>query len=238
MSADTVTDPTLPLPPVDGPDAAGTTIPGSPDRGEAIPGIDGSVSDAPYGLKADGTPKAKPGRPTTRQGRAQRARRASTRTAPPPPKRPASASSAPGKAKGPDYAAGVMGLLQIPAAGLAVAGQVRPELAADSAALLIYGPPMANAIAELAAQDARIAAVLDRIMAAGPYGALIAAAVPLVAQIMVNHDLLPAGLLGTASKDEMIRAGGGVPPQEADKANIGYSAPPPDPDTGTGWPSN
>jgi hypothetical protein len=48
---------------------------------------------------------------------------------------------------------------------------------------------------------------MDRILSAGPYAALFAAAMPLVVQIMHNHDLVPAEAvkgMGGRTKDEVI----------------------------------
>ena len=133
--------------------------------------------DAPWGYKPDGTPyKRDPSRYAKRAANQQTPARKPT----------ANKSSAP---KGTDYANAVMGLLQLPMAAMALGGQVTKSeaLVADSCAMVQYGPALANATAELAANDPRIAAVLDKISVIGPYSALLGVVIPLSLQIVVNH---------------------------------------------------
>ena len=76
----------------------------------------GEDSEAPYGRRADGTPKAKPGRRTgqrTGEGTTRR-RRTPDRV---------------------DYRTPILGLFQLPAGVLAIAGMQRPVFAADAAAI-------------------------------------------------------------------------------------------------------
>jgi len=150
---------------------------------------DGVTPKAPYGLKADGTPKKLPGRPSN-----------------PFPKAPAAKKSGGGgsKAKAPDYTEGILGLFQIPAMGLALAGGKNPVLAADAAAVTAYAPGIAQALNQVAQEQPAVAAVLDRVLSVGPYGAVLAAALPLGLQLAVNHGLMPAGLGGTVPKETIL----------------------------------
>jgi len=153
--------------------------------------------DAPYGRKADGTPKRKPGPSKgTRAGaaipRVQRTAgpRASTRS----------------KAKtGTDYRPGILGILQIPAFALGAAGQLNESLALDGAALSMHAPGIAEALNELANDNPAVAAALDRILTAGPYGAIIGACLPLAFQIAANHKKIP---------DAMAKSCGALPADE------------------------
>lgn len=138
--------------------------------------------EAPYGRKADGTPKARPGRKPA-DGSAPR------QTAPKP-GRKAPATRARATAT-PDYRAGISGVLQVPTAALAMAGRFKPELTYDAAAIAVHTPSIAEALNSLAQEEPRVAAVLDRVLAIGPYGAIVGVMITLTAQIAVNHKRLP-----------------------------------------------
>lgn len=84
-----------------------------------------------------------------------------------------------------DYTESITGLFQIAAVPLAY---IAPE---DGFAVSAHGPNIASSLNDLAQERPEIAAVLDKVMAVGPYGALIGATLPLVAQILVNHKTIP-----------------------------------------------
>ncbi len=130
--------------------------------------------DAPWGVKADGTPRAKPGRKSSgNTTRSTGTRRTTTR-------------------KGQkDYRPAVAGLIQMAAFPLTMAGTAKPEFALDGAALIIHAPAVADAIHEIAVNNPEVARVLESLMAVGPYGALIGAVIPLAIQICANHKVLP-----------------------------------------------
>lgn len=132
----------------------------------------------------------------TKEGRAQRARQAGTPAAPQ--RRSPAASKRGPQAK--DYRAGIEGLGQLAAGALLF---VSP---ADGAAVAFHTPPIASALNDLAKEDPRIAAILDRILQVGPYGALLAAIAPLVLQILCNHGKLPAGTMGAIPPDQLVAA--------------------------------
>jgi hypothetical protein len=140
--------------------------------------LTGEDTSAPHGRKIDGTPKKR----ATPTGR---------RTAAPPQT---------------DYRTPILGLFQLPAGVLALAGTTRPELAADAAAITIYAPGIAEALEKLAYERPEVAAVLDRVLQVGPYGVLIAATAPLLLQLLANHKVVPAGLLGTAKPEQLLAA--------------------------------
>lgn len=106
------------------------------------------------------------------------------------------------KKSGPSYRDGALGLLQLAAHGTAMAalrkGLNEPDMAllADSEAIAQHAPAIADAIDQLATNDARVAKALDTIMRVGPYGALIAAVTPLALAILTNHGVIPAFDLG------------------------------------------
>jgi hypothetical protein len=164
-----------------------------PQTESAVPPVDMVAGDqeAPYGRRADGTPKSKPGRrPGQATGTGQRKRSTSTRT--------------PSTATPTDYRTPLLGLFQIPAGALAIAGMQRPVFAADAAAITIHAPNIAEALDQLAQERPEIAAVLDRVLQVGPYGVLIAAVAPMVLQLLANHRAIPPGVMGTVPAETLV----------------------------------
>jgi hypothetical protein len=158
---------------------------------------------APYGRRADGTPASKPGRKVGQKtGTGRRARRSPIGPKPPTAK-PAGRSSAP---KGPDYTEAINGMIQLPAGALALLGMRDPRFLADAGTLSLHGPIVAAALNDLARERPDVAAVLDRVLAAGPYGALIGAVFPLVLQMLANHGVVKPGLFGTVTPETMVGA--------------------------------
>lgn len=139
---------------------------------------------APYGRKSDGTPRRKPGPPKGTAPRAPRARSG------PAPKRGAT-----------DYRPGIQGLFQ------AVCIPLSFGAPADAAAVATYAPGIAEALNDLAKERPEVAAVLEKILQVGPYGALIAAVVPLGVQLAHNHNLIPEQMavqLGATPKRQIL----------------------------------
>lgn len=147
--------------------------------------------EAPYGRRADGTPKAKPGRKGNGAATAPRTVSAPRPRSTSPGARPAARKSPTG---GVDYRPGLNGWLQILSLPLALAGRVRPVFALDAAAVSMHGPGVTDALNTVAQDQPEVAAVLDKIMAVGPYGLLIGSLIPLVAQIGANHGKIPASV--------------------------------------------
>jgi hypothetical protein len=170
------------------------------------PGID---PKAPYGRKADGTPKAKPGRPAgtpDKNPRTRTTQRRRTMTAAPPKRREPKKSGRPAV---PDYRPGILGITQVIAAPLMVAGLKSPVLAADAAAITLHAEPLADALQATAEQVPQFAAALDKVLTVGPYGALLAAVLPLAVQVMANHRVIPepaAHAMGAMTPDELMEA--------------------------------
>lgn len=52
-------------------------------------------------------------------------------------------------------------------------------------------PGIARAISNLANENPQVAAVLDRVLAAGPYAELVGAVMPLAVQLLTNHGRIP-----------------------------------------------
>jgi len=158
------------------------------------------TEDYPYGRRADGTPRSRPGpkssgSATPRMAAAPRPRKTT---------RPAAA-----KKGEPDYRAGIMGLLQIPAMGLTMVGRQTKNqaLQADGYALAMHAPGIAEALNETAKAQPAVGRALESIMKAGPYGAIIAAMVPLVMQLAANHGVMnPAPQMGIHAVADLVQA--------------------------------
>jgi hypothetical protein len=78
---------------------------------------------------------------------------------------------------GTDYTAGVKGLIQVPAMALTMVGTStkKPEYLADAFVLSHYADDIATAVSDIANDQPQIAAVLDKVLKVGPYGALMTA---------------------------------------------------------------
>jgi hypothetical protein len=156
--------------------------------------------DAPFGRKADGSPRQRPAGP----GRGRKTTTAPKKQPPTPPAKKA--------AETPEQAAerrtdGIKGLMQV-GAGLAFAigkGRDSEAFKADAAVLASNAEPLAEACAAVAADNLQFAAAIDKITAVGPYGALIAIAVPMVTQLVRNHRP-ETKLPGTKDPKELVAA--------------------------------
>ena len=152
--------------------------------------------EAPYGRKTDGTPRKRPAGPGRPKADAPR-----VTSSPPASKSAESAADAASR-----RTEGVTGLMQLVGGGFAVAYSTTRNTAflADALAVNDHAPAISAACAEVAANDARFAALIDKLTAAGPYAALIGAVVPLVAQLARNHGVTAAQAMGAVDPDELI----------------------------------
>lgn len=171
-----------------------------------------AADEAPWGYKDDGTPYKRDPSIYARRD-ANRARKAST------PKRSKS------KSKGPDYTDDVLGILQLVGVPLALAGTYDRAFLADVVALNEHAPNIASAVNDIALEDERVAAVLERLGKVGPYGMLLTAVTPLIAQMAVNHRVLAPGLLGTADPDALVASI--IPPEQPPPNEPTYREPAP-----------
>lgn len=103
-------------------------------------------------------------------------------------------------------AAGVQGFAQLGAGLVLMAGRATGNVAyaADAATIAGAAPAIADACVQVAKNDARFAAALDKVCSSGPYAALISVGVSVGMQCMRNHK--PAlALPGTVHPDELLR---------------------------------
>lgn len=135
------------------------------------------------------------------QRRATRANLTGTRTRPTsvPPSHTTSNSGSNGGQK--DYASPIKGLFQF------VGFALLPIAPADACTIGIYAEPIAEATQELAFNDERIAAILDKLLEVGPYGKALGILMPMVLQFMANHNTyIKPGQLGTLTMDQLVTA--------------------------------
>jgi hypothetical protein len=63
---------------------------------------------------------------------------------------------------------------------------------ADAGAIGLHGRPMADEVVNLAKQNAKVASKVDLLIEIGPYAGIVAATIPFLAQLFVNHGLFKA----------------------------------------------
>jgi hypothetical protein len=97
----------------------------------------------------------------------------------------------------------VDGIFQLIGLGFIVTGQY-----ADAGAISMHSPPISQEVAELAEKDERIAKGVDTLLQVGPYAGLVAAVMPLVLQLLVNHNVFPADKMASANivKPEVLES--------------------------------
>lgn len=120
------------------------------------------------------------------------------------PRRPAGKAAA---GAVPDYRPGLLALAQVPAFILGAVGRYRPAFALDAATVKLHAPNLAEAIHQTALVDDRTAAILEKVLAAGPYAAILGALVPMALQIAANHQAVPVvPELGILTPDQLVEA--------------------------------
>lgn len=140
----------------------------------------GADADAPYGRFGNGKPRKSPpkGVPSPNKTRAQKPSKGQT-----------------------DYRPGIRSFGQI---GAFITSFFAPL---DAVAIADHTEKIAEAAQITAQQEARFAAVLDKVLAVGPYSVMLTAALPLFVQVLHNHDMVPASVaenLGGRSKQSII----------------------------------
>lgn len=63
---------------------------------------------------------------------------------------------------------------------------------ADAGAIGLHGRPMATEVVNLAKQNTKVASKVDLLIEIGPYAGIVAAAIPFLAQLLVNHGVFKA----------------------------------------------
>jgi hypothetical protein len=79
-----------------------------------------------------------------------------------------------------------------------------PALVADAVAIRDGAPPLIDAVVDLAEQHEGLARVVGSLTAAGPWAALMTAALPIALQIAANHSDSLAKTLGLRTADAIV----------------------------------
>jgi hypothetical protein len=96
---------------------------------------------------------------------------------------------------------------------------------ADVGTLAAHWPGVAAEIAKLADSQPQIAKLIDPLIQVGPYTGLIAALLPFVMQVGVNHKLLAPGAMGTLPAATIsAQVEGALARQELDALRTQYEA--------------
>lgn len=106
-----------------------------------------------------------------------------------------------------ERANGVAGLAQIAAAVPLMLAKTTGNMAwtADAVTIASNAPAIADACVQVAKNDARFAAALDKVCSSGPYAALISVGLSVGMQCLRNHRPAMA-LPGTVHPDELLRS--------------------------------
>jgi hypothetical protein len=160
--------------------------------------------DAPWGRRADGTPRAKPGPKgpsSTRPANPARAARGRTRRADAPRRvtRPAAPPAGGASNSATKYARGLMDATTIPQGILAGIGMLKPAFMASAMTVQMFAAPISESVGEIAASGrySTFTAWMDKLIQVTPFAALASVGAQFFAQIAVNHGLMAPGMMGT-----------------------------------------
>jgi len=168
--------------------------------------------EAPYGRRSDGKPYTVP--LEERQARAARmtagrkAKAAGGKSAgagmSPPPLNVSNVVPGPVSKSIAERRAGLIGFAQLPIGLLATVGKVWEPAMLDAMTLTVVAPELAHGAAVLADSNETVAKWIDKLTASSPYLPLAIAGMGLLAQVAVNHGLMPPNRqLGSMSVDDM-----------------------------------
>src|SRR5256885_12008189 len=78
----------------------------------------------------------------------------------------------------------------------------------DAGAIGMHGPKLVSETVALAESNSKVASKVDLLIEIGPYAGIVAAAIPFLAQLFVNHGMVKA---------EMFANAGVVPPEQLEQ---------------------
>jgi hypothetical protein len=78
----------------------------------------------------------------------------------------------------------------------------------DAGAIGMHGPKLVSEVVALAENNSKVASKVDLLIEIGPYAGIVAAAIPFLAQLFVNHGVV---------KPEVFANAGVVPPEQLEK---------------------
>lgn len=104
------------------------------------------------------------------------------------------------------YVAGIAGLVTLAGAGVGMVANAKRDaaLAADAVTIGMYAEPLGEAVQQMADSYPNITPWLDRVCAAGPFGALLTPVMAITLQIATNHGKIPAGTMGTIDPHQLV----------------------------------
>jgi hypothetical protein len=68
----------------------------------------------------------------------------------------------------------------------------------DAGAIGMHGPKLVSEVVALAESNSKVASKVDLLIEIGPYAGIVAAAIPFLAQLFVNHGMVKAELFANA----------------------------------------
>jgi hypothetical protein len=78
----------------------------------------------------------------------------------------------------------------------------------DAGAIGMHGPKLVSEVVALAENNSKVASKVDLLIEIGPYAGIVAAAIPFLAQLFVNHGVIKAEVFANA---------GVVPPEQLEQ---------------------
>jgi len=176
------------------------------DYSPPVGGVKTGDPDAPYGFTSDGKVRAKPGRrPGQKTGTGKTASKATTA----PPKKAAGPTRPAARKTQVDYRPALMNLSGQAISALAITGLIRNNMTAlaDAAALANGQVGLVEMLNTAADQHAFVGAIFDKVLKFGPYAEGGFSLAIMVGQVLVNHGVIPAGLMpGTQTPAALVDA--------------------------------
>lgn len=181
---------------------------------EPIPGTKTGDPEAPYGFTSDGSPRRKPGRKpgagnSASNGARMGIRKATPKTIPAPQKKAAPRTPPAPKKTATDYRPALTSLAGDLIGSAALWGLMRDDMRmiADTATVSRAAPSLIEGLNTAADRWPVLGSMLDRFLPLAEFGKSGGAAVLMVAQIAVNHRMMPPGLIpGTTTPEAMASA--------------------------------
>jgi len=168
------------------------------------PGTKTGDSDAPYGYTNSGTPRKAPGR---KPGQRIGAAKAAQKTIPAPPKKTIPSPGKAPKKTQVDYRPALLKLGGEFIGTAAIWGLMKDDMRvlADTAAVATAFPSIVDSVNTAADKWPVVAAILDRVLPMAEFAKSGGVIVLMAAQIAVNHQMLPPGLVpGTATPERLV----------------------------------
>lgn len=175
-----------------------------PDDDPAAGGAPGFDPEAPFGRFANGKPRKSP-------AGSRAAKPSGRRRTPSAPRKTGGGKKTPASARR-DYVGASLGAVQLMQAGCGMIGAATkdPGWQATAATLVVMEGQLAEVSGSIADENQAWARALDRMVTTSTWTPALMAGVALIAQVAVNFNMLPAGLVGTRSREEVMAQAGEI----------------------------